>query len=212
MKKMNLIFFGMPGVGKGTIAEKIAGKHNIPHISTGDIFREEMKNGSELGKLAASHINKGHLVPDDVTIKILKQRISKDDCRKGFVLDGFPRTIPQAEALDSTGIRTDKVINFTASEKIIFKRMASRVTCRKCGAVYNLETVKPKVKGRCDRCSGELYVREDQTREAVLERLEVYKKETEPLIDYYSKKGLLYTVNAENTVEKVLEDTEKVIS
>jgi len=201
---MRLIFLGPPGVGKGTHAEDVAKHYGIPKISTGDIFREEMKKGTELGKKVAEFINRGELVPDDITIKILQERISKPDCAKGFILDGFPRTIPQAEALDKIA-KIDLVINFTASKEVIIERISGRLTCRKCGAIFHKTSkgLVPKKPGICDYCGGELYQREDQKPEAVKRRLEVYEEQTKPLIDYYRKKGILVDFNAEGEKEEV---------
>ena len=209
----NIIFLGPPAAGKGTVASKVVDRFKIPAISTGDLFREAIKNQTELGKEAKKHIDKGHLVPDELTIQILKERISKKDCKEGFILDGYPRTIPQAQALDNIGTKIDKVINLTAPEELIFKRMSGRRTCRGCGAIYNVNegcVPQPKEQGKCDKCGGELYQREDQKEEVVIERLKVYHEQTAPLIGFYEEKGLLVNVDASrpeliNIVEDVIE-------
>jgi adenylate kinase len=199
---MKMIFLGPPGVGKGTHAGLVAREFGIPKISTGEIFREEAKAGTGLGKRLNEYMEEGVLVPDKMTIKILRSRLGQEDCRKGFILDGYPRTIEQAGALDGiTGI--DLVVNMKASHETIIARISNRMTCRKCQAIFNTLFVKPKKEGVCDRCGGELYRRDDQKPEAVKERLEVYEKETAPLIDYYRKKGILIDVSAEGEVEAV---------
>jgi len=209
---MNLIFFGPPNAGKGTYAASITRKYRIPHISTGDLFREQIKAGTELGKLADSYIIKGKLVPDEVTIKMLKERISRPDCRKGFILDGFPRTIPQGEALESSGIRIDKVLNFVVSYSKIMERVAGRRTCRKCGAIYHIKNIPPKVPGICDRCGGELYTRDDQRPEIIKERLRVYKEQTEPLVDFYKKRKLVVDIDANPEADVIVPVIEKVLN
>ncbi len=202
---MKIVFLGAPGVGKGTHAGMIAERaFHIPKISTGDLFREEAKKGTELGKKLQKIMESGELVPDEMVIEILRQRISQPDCGKGYILDGFPRTIPQAEALDRiTDI--DLVVNMVASEQTIIDRISNRYTCRQCGEIYNIKFVPPKVEGKCDKCGGELYRREDQEPDVVRERLRVYKEKTAPLIDYYRKKGILLEVNAEGEVNEVHE-------
>lgn len=199
---MKIILLGSPGVGKGTYAKRISKIYNIPQISTGDMFREAIKNKTEIGLLAETYIDKGDLVPDDVTIKIVEQRLKKDDCKNGFMLDGFPRTITQAEALDKTVV-IDKVLDFTASKEIIIDRLSGRRICKSCGAIYHIRNIIPKVKGVCDKCGGEVYQRDDDKPEAIKERFVVYKRQTEPLIDYYTKKGILRSINAEWPIEQV---------
>jgi adenylate kinase len=199
---MRTVFLGPPGVGKGTHAEKIAKEFGIIKISTGDIFREEVKAGTELGKKLNEYMEKGVLVPDDTTTEILKKRLDQEDCQKGFILDGYPRNIDQAEALDGIA-KLDLVVNMVASHETIIARISNRLTCKSCQAIYNTLFVKPKKEGVCDRCGGELYQRDDQKPEVVKERLEVYEEETAPLIDYYKNKGILIDVSAEGEVEVV---------
>ncbi len=197
---MKLIFLGAPGVGKGTYASRLGPKLGIPHISTGDIFRENIKNNTELGKQVKPILDKGGLVPDEITIKIVDDRIKKDDCKKGFIFDGFPRTIPQAEGLDKV-IKVDLVLNIIVPEDILIQKITSRRVCKNCGDIYNLADIRrgslhmppmlPKVEGKCDKCGGELYQRKDDNEQTVKERLEEYKNKTQPLIDYYRKKNLL---------------------
>lgn len=196
---MKLIMLGAPGAGKGTQAKMIAEKYQIPHISTGDIFRANIKNGTELGKEAKSYMDKGLLVPDELTVKILLDRVSNKDCENGYVLDGFPRTIPQAlvleEALEKTGDKIDYAINVDVPDENIIKRMSGRRACLKCGATYHIEHVPPKAEGICDVCGDPLVLRDDDKEETVKNRLEVYHKQTQPLIDFYSKKGVLKVVD-----------------
>ncbi len=204
---MNLIFLGPPGAGKGTCSVRAAARLGIPHISTGDIFRKEMKKGKELGKLAASYINKGNLVPDDITIDIVKNRLKQPDCTKGFIFDGFPRTIGQAEALNKAGIKIDLVVNLLTPEDVLITRMSGRRTCKKCGAIYHIETLKPKVEGVCDICGGtDLYQREDETPENIKERLKVYYKQTEPLIKYYQGKELLVDFDSNRPLDVLIDE------
>jgi len=199
---MKLIFLGPPGVGKGTHAEIISKRYEIPRISTGDILREGVKNGSELGLKAKKYMDEGGLVPDDIIISMLRNRLEKDDCRNGFILDGFPRTMAQAEALDKI-TQIDMVINSVASDKTIIERLTTRWTCRKCAAIYNTLYVPPKKEGICDRCGEELYQRDDQKEDVIKNRLKVYNEQTEPLINYYKKKELLVDVNAEGPKDEV---------
>ena len=194
---LNIILMGPPGAGKGTQAKILIAKFEIPHISTGDMFREAIKAGTPLGKLAAQYINDGHLVPDDVTIGLVKERLSQPDCAKGYLLDGFPRTIPQAEALEKIteeiNRKVEFVINIDTPKEELVKRICGRRVCKKCGAPYHIINVKPKVDGVCDICGGELIQRPDDNEEALTTRLEAYNKQTKPLLDYYEKKGLLKT-------------------
>jgi adenylate kinase len=199
---MRLIFLGSPGVGKGTYTKELVEKNNLAHISTGDIFRENIKNNTELGKKAKKYIDAGKLVPDEITINMVKERLA--DEKKGFILDGFPRTIPQAEALSKI-TEIDTVINFTAEEKTILQRLSGRRICRKCGAVYHVTNIPPKKDGICDKCGGELYQRDDDKQEAIKERLKVYENQTAPLIKYYEKKGMLTTIDANSPdVQKIM--------
>ena len=198
---MKIILLGAPGAGKGTQAEVICNRYNIPAISTGNIIREALKTGTEMGLKARSYMESGALVPDEVVIGIIKERIVKDDCKDGFILDGFPRTIPQAEALDKMGIVIDKVIDIEVPDEKIINRMSGRRVCEKCGASYHLEYKKPKVEGICDACSGTLIQRKDDHPDTVKSRLDVYHSETEPLKDYYEKQGKLTVVEGQEEIE-----------
>ena len=196
---MKIIMLGAPGAGKGTQAKMIAEKYSIPHISTGDIFRANIKNGTELGKKAKSYMDKGQLVPDELTLDLIMDRFKQDDCKKGYVLDGFPRTIPQAEALDTAlkakGEKVDFAIDVDVPDENIVKRMGGRRACVGCGATYHVVYSPTKVEGVCDKCGEELIVRDDDKPETVLNRLEVYHNQTQPLIDYYNEQGILKSVD-----------------
>jgi len=200
---MRLVFIGPPGVGKGTYATAISKKYGIPHISTGDILREEVKKGSEIGLKAREYMERGELVPDGIIIEIIRRRLAEEDCKKGFILDGFPRTLPQAEALDRI-TRIDLVLNFVAPDEVIIERLSGRRICRVCGAIYHVKYMPPKVPGKCDKCGGELYQREDDKPEVVRRRLEVYRKRTEPVIQYYRDKGVLVDVDASEQADVVV--------
>lgn len=200
---MNIIFFGAPGAGKGTQAEIVSKKLDIPTISTGNIIREAIKNGTEMGLSAKSYIDAGKLVPDEVVIGIIKDRLDKDDCKNGFILDGFPRTIPQAKALDEMGVKIDVVLNIEVSDDDIVNRMSGRRTCPKCGSTYHIEFNPTKTEGVCDNCGTELTVRKDDHPDVVKSRLDVYHSETEPLKAFYEEKGILRTVVG----QKELKDT-----
>ena len=191
---MNIILLGAPGAGKGTQATKISDKYGLPHISTGDIFRENIKNQTEIGLLAKSYIDKGQLVPDEVTCKIVENRIAKPDCEKGYMLDGFPRTIVQAEALDKI-TKIDLVINIDVDFSLIMDRICGRRVCKDCGESYHVSTLNGKA--TCSRCGGELSQRKDDNPETVQSRLDVYEKQTAPLIEYYTKKGVLFSVKSD---------------
>ena len=204
---MKVIFLGAPGSGKGTHATRVKTELGVPHISTGDIFRENIKGGTPLGVLAKSYIDKGALVPDDVVIKIVEDRLSREDCKNGFILDGFPRTIYQAEALKKIA-SIDVVINLVVDDEAIVKRVAGRRMCR-CGETYNVAFLNGAT--TCAKCGGELYQREDDKEETVKSRLEVYHKETAPLIDYYRKEGLLKDVDGSQGIEAVYNDIMKVL-
>ena len=197
---MKLILLGAPGAGKGTQAEVISEKLSIPAISTGNIIREALANGTEMGLKAKSFIDAGQLVPDDVVIGIIKERLAKDDCAAGFILDGFPRTIPQAEALDTMGVTIDRVISIEVADEKIAKRMSGRRGCKACGASYHLEYKKPAVEGICNACGGELIQRKDDHTDTVHDRLHVYHEQTEPLKGYYEKKGILRIVEGQEEV------------
>lgn len=197
---MNLILLGAPGAGKGTQAEVICNHLSIPAISTGNIIREALSKGTEMGLKAKSFIDAGQLVPDDVVIGIIKERLAKDDCKNGFILDGFPRTIPQAEALDNMGIVIDKVIDIEVPDEKIVTRLSGRRVCSKCGASFHLEHRKPAKEGICDVCGGELVQRKDDHPDTVLDRLKVYHEQTEPLKGYYEKAGLLTIVEGQEDV------------
>lgn len=210
---MNLIFLGAPGAGKGTQAEYISSKLSIPTISTGNIIRAALKNGTEMGKKAKEFVDAGKLVPDDVVIGIIRERLSESDCENGFILDGFPRTIPQAEALDSMGIVIDKVIDLEVADDAIVMRMSGRRVCPDCGASFHVEYKKPEVEGKCDLCGADLIIRKDDEPQVVLDRLKVYHEQTEPLIEYYSKQGKVKVVEGQDSVDdtkrltlKALED------
>ena len=196
---MKIVMLGAPGAGKGTQAKMIAEKYRIPHISTGDIFRANIKNGTELGKQAKEYMDKGQLVPDELTVKILLDRVAQEDCKNGHVLDGFPRTIPQAEVLDKAltelGDHIDYAIDVNVPDENIIKRMSGRRACLTCGATYHIEHVPPKKEGICDACGNELVLRDDDKPETVKNRLDVYHKQTQPLIDYYTEKNILKTVD-----------------
>ncbi len=197
---MNIILLGAPGAGKGTQAEKICEHLNIPTISTGNIIREALKTGTEMGLKAKSFMDAGQLVPDEVVIGIIKDRLAEDDCKNGFILDGFPRTIPQAEALDTMGVVIDKVIDIEVPDERIIGRMSGRRVCGSCGASYHLEYKVPKKDGVCDLCAGALVQRKDDHPDTVKARLEVYHSETEPLKDYYSKQNKLAVVEGQEEI------------
>ena len=196
---MKIIMLGAPGAGKGTQAKMIAEKYSIPHISTGDIFRANIKEGTELGKKAKTYMDKGELVPDELVVDLVVDRLAKDDTVKGYVLDGFPRTIPQAEALDAALAKRNEKVDFAIDVNVpdenIVKRMSGRRACVGCGATYHIVNVPPKKEGICDTCGGELILRDDDKPETVLNRLSVYHEQTQPLIDYYTKEGILKTVD-----------------
>ena len=209
---MKIIMLGAPGAGKGTQAKKIAARYNIPHISTGDIFRANIKEGTELGKQAKSYMDRGLLVPDELTVGLLMDRVAKDDCKDGYVLDGFPRTIPQAECLDEAlGAPVDFAINVDVPDENIVRRMGGRRACLKCGATYHVEHIPPKQEGICDTCGSELVLRDDDKPETVQKRLDVYHAQTQPLIDYYEKQGVLKTVDGTVDQEDVFEAITKIL-
>ncbi len=207
---MKIIMLGAPGAGKGTQAKMIADKYSIPHISTGDIFRANIKNGTELGKKAKEFMDKGQLVPDELTVEILLDRVAQDDCKNGYVLDGFPRTIPQADVLDKEltklGDKVDYAINVDVPDENIVRRMSGRRACLKCGATYHIEHIPPKQEGICDTCGSELVQRDDDKPETVLNRLSVYHEQTQPLIDYYTEKNILKTVDGTKDMQEVFNE------
>ena len=196
---MKIIMLGAPGAGKGTQAKMIAEKYSVPHVSTGDIFRANIKNGTELGKEAKKYMDQGLLVPDELTVKILLDRVAQDDCKNGYVLDGFPRTIPQAQVLDKALSELDDAIDYAINVDVpdenIIRRMGGRRACLTCGATYHVEHIPPKKEGICDACGSELVLRDDDKPETVKNRLDVYHKQTQPLIDFYEAKGILKSVD-----------------
>ena len=204
---MKIIMLGAPGAGKGTQEKQIADKYSIPHISTGDIFRANIKNGTELGKKAKQYMDQGALVPDELTCDLVMDRIQQDDCKNGFVLDGFPRTIPQAEALDAAlgkiNEKMDYAIDVDVPDENIVNRMSGRRACLNCGATYHLISIPPKVEGICDRCGSEIVLREDDKPETVQKRLKVYHEQTQPLIDYYKNQGILKSVDGTQPMDEV---------
>ena len=207
---MKIVMLGAPGAGKGTQAEIIAEKYNIPHISTGDIFRANLKNGTELGKKAKVYMDAGELVPDSLTCDLVMDRIAQDDCAEGYILDGFPRTIPQAEvftkALAEKGMKVDYAIDVDVPDDNIVKRMAGRRSCPNCGSIYHVEFMPPKKEGICDSCGTELVQRADDQPDTVLNRLRVYHEQTQPLIDFYKEAGCLYSVDGTKKQDEVFAD------
>lgn len=212
---MKIIMLGAPGAGKGTQAKQIAGKYSIPHISTGDIFRANIKNGTELGKKAKEYMDQGLLVPDELTCDLVVDRIGQDDCSNGFVLDGFPRTIPQAEALtdalNKLGEKMDYAIDVDVPDENIVKRMSGRRACLDCGATYHVVSIPPKKEGVCDACGSKLVLRDDDKPETVQKRLDVYHEQTQPLIDYYKKAGILKSVDGTQPMEDVFAEIVKIL-
>lgn len=197
---MDLILMGAPGAGKGTQSAKISEKWNIPAISTGDILRAAIKSGSELGRSAKSYIDAGQLVPDEVVIGLIRERLASPECKNGFILDGFPRSIPQAEALDAMGINIDVVLSLSVEDEVIVERMSGRRVCA-CGASYHVQSNPPKREGVCDKCGAELVIRSDDNPETVKKRLKTYHEQTEPLEAYYAAKGKLVRVEGRNSVQ-----------
>ena len=206
---MKIVMLGAPGAGKGTQAKMIAENYGIPHVSTGDIFSANIKNGTELGLEAKKYMDQGLLVPDELTVRILLDRVAKDDCKNGYVLDGFPRTIPQAnvleDALTKLGDKIDYAINVDVPDENIIRRMGGRRACLACGATYHIEHVPPKKEGICDKCGQELVLRDDDKPETVKNRLQVYKEQTQPLIDFYTERGVLHNVDGTKDMNEVFE-------
>lgn len=208
---MNLILLGAPGAGKGTQAEIICAKLNIPAISTGNILRAAVKDGTEMGLKAKGFMDAGALVPDDVIIGILKERLTADDCANGFILDGVPRTIAQAEAIERMGIRIDKVLELAIADQTIIDRMSGRRVCEACGASYHIVSKRSKVEGVCDSCGGKLVIRKDDQPETVLDRLKAYHEQTEPLVDFYRARGKLTVVHTKDTIEQTTAEVMKAL-
>ena len=212
---MKIIMLGAPGAGKGTQAKMIADRYSVPHISTGDIFRANIKNNTELGQEAKKYMDQGLLVPDELTVKILLDRVAAEDCRNGYVLDGFPRTIPQAEvlnhALNEMGEKVDYAIDVDVPDENIINRMSGRRACLSCGATYHIVHIPPKTEGVCDRCGSELILRDDDKAETVKNRLHVYHEQTQPLIDYYTEKGVLRTVDGTKDMKDVFEEIVNIL-
>ena len=210
---MNIILFGAPGAGKGTQAVELVNKYKLTHISTGEMFREAIKNQTAMGQLANSYISKGNLVPDEVTVGLVKERLAQEDCKNGFILDGFPRTLPQAECLDEIckelNIKIDYVIDIEVSAQDVIERLSARRVCRSCGASFHLIFNKPTVDGVCDLCGGELYTRKDDNKESVAVRINTYQEQTTPLINYYNNKGILLEINGQQDISDV---TKEIVS
>jgi adenylate kinase len=204
---MRIILLGPPGAGKGTHAGTISALKSVPHVASGDLFRKHQQEETELGVLAASFMSKGELVPDEITISMIEQRLGEDDCRQGIILDGFPRTVGQATALDDLfdrlGTKLDLVLYIAVAEGELVKRLGGRITCRNCQTPYNLVSSPPKIENACDQCNGELYQRTDDTAEAVKQRIQVFTQQTIPLVDYYTSKGLLTEIDGEQDISEV---------
>ena len=215
MSILRLILLGPPGAGKGTQASAIVEKYNIPHISTGDIFRENIKKQTELGTKAKEYMDKGLLVPDELVISIVEDRLQQEDCKNGFLLDGFPRTLNQGETLDNVlskmGLKLDRVINLDVNKEILIERAIGRRICKDCGAVYHIKFTPSEKEGICDNCGGNLYQRDDDTVETVEKRIEVYHKQTAPLIDYYNEKGLILDIDGSKDKEILFEEIVKAL-
>ena len=199
---MNIVILGPPAVGKGTYAGFLSKKYSIPKISVGDLFRTAIKDRTELGKKIKDYVSSGDLVPDEIVIELVKNRLEEDDCKQGFLLDGYPRTVPQAEAMMKFK-KIDVALNFVAPDKVIMERIGGRRTCRKCGAIYHIKNVPPTIEGICDRCSGRLVQRSDEKPEVIKNRLVVYREKTKPVIDYLRKKGLIADIDAHYSIEEI---------
>jgi adenylate kinase len=207
---MNLIFLGAPGAGKGTLATLLSKEFDIPQISTGDLFRAAVKEGSQLGKQVQGIMESGELVPDSLTVELVKERLSKPDANNGYILDGFPRTVAQADALAAFQ-NIDSAINFAISDELVIRRLSGRRVCRACGAIYHIENMPPKIEGICDNCGGELYTRDDDKIDSIKNRLRVYKDQTEPLIAYYGEKGLLREIDSSQSPEHSLDQIKSLL-
>ena len=207
---MNLILFGAPGAGKGTQAAEIVKKYKLTHISTGEMFRNEIANKTAMGELANSYISKGNLVPDEVTVELVKERLALEDCKNGFILDGFPRTLSQAKCLDQIcldlNIKIDYVIDIEVNQDELINRLSGRRVCKACGASYHLTFNKPLKEGVCDRCGSELYTRKDDSIDSIKVRLQTYSSQTEPLISFYKEKGILLEINGQQDINDVFEE------
>lgn len=212
---MKIIMLGAPGAGKGTQAHMIAEKYHMPHVSTGDIFRANIKNGTELGKEAKGYMDRGELVPDELTVRILLDRVAQEDCKNGYILDGFPRNIPQAEVLEKEleklGEKIDAAIDMEVPDESIIRRMSGRRACSSCGATYHIVNVPPKKEGICDVCGEALILRDDDKEETVQKRLDVYHEQTQPLIEFYTKKGILKTVDGTQDMMSVFQTITKIL-
>ncbi|MBS7634490.1 adenylate kinase [Candidatus Bathyarchaeota archaeon] len=208
---MRIVMFGPPGSGKGTYASRLTSLLGIPHISTGDMVREEIRAQTEIGKIIKDYSDKGKLVPDEIIVNLLMRRLNEPDAKRGFILDGFPRTMRQAETLEETS-GVDLAINLNVPDDVIIQRLSNRLVCKRCGAIYNKLTLKPKIDEICDICGGELYQRDDDKPEVIQERLNVYRRSTEPLIEYYRKKGLLRDISCNNLMTPPEEIVEKIMS
>ncbi len=209
---LKLIIVGPPGGGKGTYSERISEKYDIPHIASGDIFREELKEGTDLGKKIEKYVESGDLVPDEIVNDVMKKRLKKSDCDEGFILDGYPRTSEQATALDEI-VEIDLVINLNVAEKVVVNRLSSRRVCSECGAIYNTQFMPPEEKGICDECGGDLYQREDDKPDVIKKRLEGYRKKTHPLLEHYREKGIVEDINIpeERPIDEILEEVYSAI-
>ena len=207
----NFIFLGPPGAGKGSLAVKVAEDYKIPHISTGDIFRANIKAQTPLGVKVKAIIDSGSLVSDELTFELVKDRLAQDDCKNGYILDGFPRTIPQAEMLEKL-VADVKVVNFEIQDEIVIRRLSTRRVCKACGANFNVLTLPPKVEGVCDKCGGELYQRDDDKQESIMHRMEVYREQTEPLINFYKNKGKITDLDASIETDVLLGEFKKIFN
>jgi len=207
---MNLIFLGPPGAGKGTLAGLVSKEYAVPQISTGDIFRDAIKRETELGKKVKEIVGRGDLVPDELTVSLVRERLTQPDAKKGYILDGFPRTIPQAEALEKIQ-KLDAVVNFAIDDTLVIERLSGREICKNCGAIYHVKNMPSKVKGVCDKCGGQVVTRPDDSRESIMNRLDVYRKQTEPLIAFYQKRKLLKDIDSSKSPEDTLAQIRKVL-